>query len=544
MPSISILWKEYCLKSTVHGLRYVVEPKRPFVERLIWVGLVSTAAVCIFLQHWGSWVAFSTGQTEIVVDNPHYPLGKIDFPAVTVCPVNKVMLKLGPNISQELEDQFLNTILVVSLTRYPFYNQPLEFMKKLNVGPSIEEMFERCFWRGVLFNCSDLVRLQRTEEGFCYSFNSKTSERTSISDINPPFENEHGHLESIRNNAAGKITGFEFYLKSLEHEYLPNDKRIRAYSVIVHSPEDFPDVTSSFIQWKEAGKVSRILVSLSTVIGDDSLRRVSKEKRGCYFVDEFYRAPNTELPSYVGNDEDNCYQRCRLRAIYDLCNCTPYYFQSFRDDGKHCGIEEMECLSSVNVLQRNTPPPEGQPGFPQWSLPVYMNCSCPQPCTFVTYTTETQHTFADVFTATDYYIYVDIIYKELFAISYTRYLRYTFKDLLVSFGGVASLFLGCSLVSIAEIFYFTLRTVVIKLYHSSAEDDSMINIQESNPLSVVDAVRAGWLRCFDPDEYEREKHKRWMAQFKESLAQLSAQRRCSVRPADSLEKSSSKLTFK
>jgi hypothetical protein len=35
-----------------------------------------------------------------------------------------------------------------------------------------------------------------------------------------------------------------------------------------------------------------------------------------------------------------------------------------------------------------------------------------------------------VFTATDYYIYVDIIYKELFAISYTRYLRYTFKDLL------------------------------------------------------------------------------------------------------------------
>ncbi|KAI5743796.1 hypothetical protein M8J77_022215 [Diaphorina citri] len=101
MPSISILWKEYCLKSTVHGLRYVVEPKRPFVERLIWVGLVSTAAVCIFLQHWGSWVAFSTGQTEIVVDNPHYPLGKIDFPAVTVCPVNKVMLSKAKVLMKE-----------------------------------------------------------------------------------------------------------------------------------------------------------------------------------------------------------------------------------------------------------------------------------------------------------------------------------------------------------------------------------------------------------------------------------------------------------
>lgn len=29
-----------------------------------------------------------------------------------------------------------------------------------------------------------------------------------------------------------------------------------------------------------------------------------------------------------------------------------------------------------------------------------------------------------------YYIYMDIIYKELFAISYSRFLKYTLKDLL------------------------------------------------------------------------------------------------------------------
>lgn len=43
--------------------------------------------------------------------------------------------------------------------------------------PSIDEMFRSCYWRGSVYKCSDIMRLQRTEQGFCYSFNSKTSER-------------------------------------------------------------------------------------------------------------------------------------------------------------------------------------------------------------------------------------------------------------------------------------------------------------------------------------------------------------------------------
>lgn len=61
-------------------------------------------------------------------------------------------------------------------------------------------------------------------------------------------------------------------------------------------------------------------------------------------MDEFQRSPNNELPSYVGNDEDNCYQRCRLSAIYERCNCTPYYFQSFR--GK--ALQLLTVLTSLS----------------------------------------------------------------------------------------------------------------------------------------------------------------------------------------------------
>lgn len=45
-------------------------------------------------------------------------------------------------------------------------------------------------------------------------------------------------------------------------------------------------------------------------------------------------------------------------------------------------------IFDVLVLQRNTPAPLNVPGFPEWSVPVSMNCTCMQPCSFIGYTTE------------------------------------------------------------------------------------------------------------------------------------------------------------
>lgn len=42
----------------------------------------------------------------------------------------------------------------------------------------------------------------------------------------------------------------------------------------------------------------------------------------------------------------------------------------------------------VLVLQHNIQSPQNEPGFPEWSIPSFMNCSCPHPCSFVGYTTE------------------------------------------------------------------------------------------------------------------------------------------------------------
>lgn len=45
--------------------------------------------------------------------------------------------------------------------------------------PKCEEVFDSCFWHGTQINCCEEFLLQRTEQGFCWSFNSFTSENTS-----------------------------------------------------------------------------------------------------------------------------------------------------------------------------------------------------------------------------------------------------------------------------------------------------------------------------------------------------------------------------
>ncbi|XP_025421820.1 sodium channel protein Nach-like [Sipha flava] len=366
-------------------------------------------------------------------------------------------------------------------------NLPLENITDimLQLMPTIDEMFHSCYWRGTGFNCSDLIRLQRTEEGFCYSFNSKTSERSvNDSEFNPPVAGPNDMLIPLRNNAAGKMTGLELILKSLITEYSPVDTRSKGFNIMVHTPEDFPDISGSYKIYSEINQSSQISVSVSHIGADESIYRLGETDRKCFLYVE-RSAAQVNLPLYRSNSEDNCYSRCRLRTTREMCGCVPYYFDVEREghdetEWKCCGIEHIQCLGKMDVLQRNTQPPKDEPGFPEWSVPVYMNCSCPHPCSFIGYTTEMKMFPKDYMESSLFpnaYMHIDIHYKERFAISYQRFMKYTVQDLLVTFGGMASLFLGCSLVSLMEIFCVIYKSLLM-LKHKYTKVDTVSRKQQ------------------------------------------------------------------
>lgn len=94
---------------------------------------------------------------------------------------------------------------------------------------------------------------------------------------------------------------------------------------MVHTPEDFPDVASSYKVYSHLNQSSEISVSVSHIKADVSLRWVDEANRNC-FLYERRSAREKNLPARKSNAEDNCYSMCRLRTTYRMCNCTPYYF--------------------------------------------------------------------------------------------------------------------------------------------------------------------------------------------------------------------------
>ncbi|XP_026816067.1 sodium channel protein Nach-like [Rhopalosiphum maidis] len=326
MKSVKTFWTDYCEKSSLHGLRYVVHKEAAPWERLLWAVLMAVASVTILVHLYASWKTFSYSSMQIVVDDPRFPLSKIDFPAVTICSINKILYSKAKRLilskyenEPELKKKYENSLYVMEILQYPYYKDLIDFAETnavlidfpsenisdlmLKLMPTVDEVFDTCYWRGTGFNCSDILRLQRTEEGFCYSFNSKTSERmANDSEFNPPIAKPNGKLLPLKNNVAGKMTGLELIMKSLITEYFPNDKRSKGYNIMIHTPEDFPDISSSYKVYSELNQSSRISVSVSHIRADDSLHRLDEKDRKCFFY-ETRTTKTKNFPSSRSNAE-------------------------------------------------------------------------------------------------------------------------------------------------------------------------------------------------------------------------------------------------
>ncbi|XP_029341727.1 pickpocket protein 19-like isoform X2 [Acyrthosiphon pisum] len=478
--SLKSIWVDYCENGSIHGLRHVIQKGEKPWKRFIWILLLVVASIAIVVLVSASLEKYSYSSMEVAVDDPRYPLTKIDFPAVTICPINKIIYSKALELvlnkhsnDSDLRTKWTNSLIALSRMQFPHNTNlyyiiqntptvkiPLDDISDLmlKLAPTIDDIFIKCFWRGVAVKCRNILRLQRTEEGFCYSFNSQTSERstTDYNNINPPFVGPDGILIPLRNNVAGKETGLKLIMSNMSSEFFPTDNRRRGFDglhrnrhimeesksifseqVMVHPPDGFPDVATAYKVHAVRDRITRISVSVAQVEADESLNRLDIQNSPCYL----FRAVAKNLNSlfFKSSNENTCFIKCRMKAIYHACNCTQYFFKVYK------------------VLQRNPKIPKGEPGFPKWSVPFSMNCSCKPPCSFTTYTTELRYEFRQFINKepsfSRYDVFLEVNYRELFATSYRRSMRYTNQDLLVSFGGVASLFLGCSLVSIVEILY-------------------------------------------------------------------------------------------
>lgn len=103
------------------------------------------------------------------------------------------------------------------------------------------------------------------------------------------------------------------------------EQNILFLQLMIHTPEDFPDISNSYKIYSEINQSLGISVGVSHIRAGQSLRKTDEKNRKC-FLYERRSLKEENLPSYRSNAEDNCYSRCRLKTTYKICNCIPYYF--------------------------------------------------------------------------------------------------------------------------------------------------------------------------------------------------------------------------
>ncbi|XP_069683227.1 pickpocket protein 11-like [Periplaneta americana] len=182
-------------------------------------------------------------------------------------------------------------------------------------------------------------------------------------------------------------------------------------------------------------------LAVISVYATSAVRQLDVDHRKCRFWEESDLAIS---PVYSSN---LCRSQCRADLAKSLCGCVPFFQVGIHvADYKICDVEGMLCLAnhSESLI------------FVDGDEVNQFSCNCYPTCEGDDFSIVEKSTkgWQERFGGTSLRWYV----SNYPTIRMKRDVLFTLPDMLVAFGGTAGFFLGCSVLSIVEVFYFlTLR---------------------------------------------------------------------------------------
>ncbi|CAH2075249.1 unnamed protein product, partial [Iphiclides podalirius] len=436
--------KRRLCNSTLHGVCYIAEKDRPFCEKFMWFSFTAIGAVATCIIIVSLWEKFQTNPTITGLDTDFHNWD-VPFPAVTICDMNPVdddllreyMNKVWPSKAPENASDMLRWLSTLSyrsivestskfvvqpdLVGHSVMDAPVPAMDPKEAVFSIvqrcESAFFDCEWKGDSEECCDLLAPVFTEMGFCYSFNSKHAERSW------PWQSQ-AQTEQFT----------EAYIHETDSKWSFMFNSFRNTSIVdiyIHSTEEMAGLEQSAqLSWDH--RVEKLSFSVKHTYTTEDARQLSIRQRRCVFADEV----NLETSSIYTYSA--CMRQCRMRRCRSYCKCVPHFYPK-TNGYRQCTVKELQCIAKYAA-----------------EITDVTRCSCELGCTHTVYEVEklteidTKGPEASNSLETEFVSWPMVRYK--------REVLFGWVDLLVSFGGIAGLFLGFSLLSGVElVYYFTLR---------------------------------------------------------------------------------------
>ncbi|XP_026282746.2 sodium channel protein Nach isoform X2 [Frankliniella occidentalis] len=503
---------DYTHTAHLHGVAFIGNKSSCFAERALWGVAILVSGFTLLQMMWYQYEEYLQSPTVTTIDENNLATHSVPFPAITLCPVNRLRMSVlrksiihyvdrfdnGNQSSAQVAMALLNrtqftdllsgVFQVLTSYQYPKYQlmnaglrllaSKLAFLDGLVISQimmqgrmTCGDVLAHCYWRGVAFSCCDQFQLQLTEMGYCMSFNSRTSTGPKIL----CSEKNCHHVWS-----TGPGTGLELVFKMpnkslLALEHPPFQKRfidelrqrpdarpgfrpqnphdawesedlflmvnswtyINNVYVMIHDREMLPDVNLAYLFRTTERVFSSMAVAYMGTVAARDLRSVPAKKRGCLF--------NGELPVQIARTytQSECITECRVLRIAKTCGCAPYYIEAsrgvFYNGIPECRFTQLPCLAGLNLQA--------------------INCShCIPACNINNYEVRGFPSInvkvQDAYLGSTLEISYDMFRT---AVLHRQKLSSTSMDLIVAFGGMASLCLGCSILTGLDILHMLLR---------------------------------------------------------------------------------------
>ncbi|XP_041976407.1 sodium channel protein Nach-like isoform X6 [Aricia agestis] len=400
------------------------------------VGAVATCIIIVSL-----WEKFQTNPTITGLDTDFHNWD-VPFPAVTICDLDPVDPELlqeyiskvwgdDPPAKAEEMLRWLSTLSYQSIvdrvsefTAPELVGKPGEALEPavdpkqavFSVVRHCEVLFYDCEWKGDSEECCDMVSPVFTEMGFCYAFNSKHAETTW-----PWRTQTDTFTEAFIHETDAK---WSFMFNSFR-----NDTTIDIY---IHSTEEMAGLEQT-AQHSWDRRVEKVSFSVKHTYTTEDARQLTIRQRRCIFADE-QKLETSNIYTYSA-----CMRQCRMQRCRAACKCVPHFYPQIKGY-RYCTIQELVCIAK-NAAAITDP----------------ARCACELGCTHTVYEVEklTDIDPSKLSTSTNS---LETEFVSWPMVRYKREVLFGWVDLLVSFGGIAGLFLGFSLLSGVElVYYFTLR---------------------------------------------------------------------------------------
>ncbi|KAL7011595.1 hypothetical protein ACKWTF_014338 [Chironomus riparius] len=468
--------------STIHGLNYISDRKTSKKSKIFWISafiLSFLGCFFFFLQVYEKVFVVPDMSAKITYE----PFVLHPFPAITICPYNKLPYK-SSNIADLLEKLDSSELTADEELQLEVSSQTCHKMtyNSENIVSNFSEINIVDYLSKIQFNKSEIISkfilgdhinltdpfLTRvfTFNGFCITFNQLDFDEIFTNEIHDDFKVYSHARKSNWTLANGYTYPDEPGLYPIQMSFsssntfnailIQNKINIdeqcrpfrRGFEIYFHLPNEILTPFAPSINLNNINKDNLIQFKAESFEMSSDMKTYSVEARQCYFYAE------RNLQFFKSYTENNCQIECLSNKTLEQCGCAKYHMPRGKDT-RICMGNDSVCVLKVDADHD--------------AKIDYYSCDCYPPCTDLKYElfSWTDADLDDGFSLGDHFTLDDLInvsdrkITTLITIKNaitplllrTSFSAYQMQQFISDFGGLLSLAMGCSILSIVELIY-------------------------------------------------------------------------------------------